>query len=311
MESDKGSFMRPSSVPPTPDSQKKKQKRVATGKPFGLPNIADSDIIKEQEGEPPATQFLPFKIFGENDGEMGFVSDAQAAILAETRRELEAKSHEHQQSSQGSHAGPHCPICKDPVDASDLEILGKTSLNGQVAFCRSHKAKSARNTWDLDGLPVINWSSLESRISAHHKLIKRLIKGHDCHYREVFENLIKAGQDKITTDSKGLTPGYYGPRGDQAITEYVMKSFSDLIKARSPVDRLLTSRMGVSGFVQQVLVLEIAALLVQEDFACGPAEARAKLEETAAVGELVNEEVADAVGMESREICLVESDEDW
>ena len=69
-----------------------------------------------------------------------------------------------------------------------------------------------------------------------------------------------------------------------------MSSFSNLLRRLGTKDKLVVSSGGVTGYMQAVLVPELAVALVREDMGVDADKARAILKESADLGELVNEE---------------------
>lgn len=186
-----------------------------------------------------------------------------------------------------------CPLCEEEVDEKWLEDFSRgrrMTIARQAKFCRLHKRKSAQEIWDRKGYPVIDWTNLETRIRSHHGFVEALIRGKASHFgAEHLEN-IKAGQNRtlLKTDDY-LTPGYYGLRGMSLMTETIIEIFSPLLRERAPRDKLISAR-GYTGFVQSVLVPELAVKLVQEDMSIGVDEARKVLQDSRAVGEVLNDE---------------------
>ncbi len=74
----------------------------------------------------------------------------------------------------------------------------------------------------------------------------------------------------------------------------IMSNFSSQIRRLAATDKLISSG-GVSGYVQAVLVPELAVLLVKEDMSVDDEAARAILQESIEVGDLLNEEEEDVV----------------
>jgi len=85
-----------------------------------------------------------------------------------------------------------------------------------------------------------------------------------------------------------------------------MHAFTPVLKKRVVKDRLMAAR-GVTGFVQSVLVPEVAVSLIMEDMNVDVEEARSILTESKGMGELVNEEIKDVV---SRSIADSEEEEE-
>ncbi len=68
-----------------------------------------------------------------------------------------------------------------------------------------------------------------------------------------------------------------------------MSAFSAQIRSLAATDKTISSR-GVSGFVQSVLVPELAVLLIKADMHVQEEKAREILEDSIAIGDLLNEE---------------------
>ena len=68
-----------------------------------------------------------------------------------------------------------------------------------------------------------------------------------------------------------------------------MASFAPSIRRLAASDKLILSA-GVAGYVQAVLAPEMAVMLVMEDMRVDEDEARMVLQESAAIGNLLNEE---------------------
>ena len=78
------------------------------------------------------------------------------------------------------------------------------------------------------------------------------------------------------------------------MSENIMKKFSPYLRTIAVTDRLVAAR-GVPGYVQSVLVPELAVRLISEDMKCGVEEARQIMRDSAGLGDLLNEEVEDVV----------------
>lgn len=189
-----------------------------------------------------------------------------------------------------------CPICKLPVDGEELRSHGKMNMRKQAEFCDRHRRKSAEEAWASRGYPRVDWDDLNSRITGHHDFIRKLINGQDSHYRKTLSDSVKAGKDrnlmKMTTN---IVPGYYGNRGLQVMSENIMQKFTALLRLRNVKDRTMAAR-GFAGFVQAVLVPEVAVLLIMEDMNVEVERAREILAESADIGELLHEELKDVAG---------------
>jgi hypothetical protein len=207
-----------------------------------------------------------------------------------------------------------CPLCSAPIDSTFLRTYiaanshyrnrGDLTIRQQTLLCRAHRKDTAQTLYTTARYPPINWPLFPLRLKAHHPLLDSLISGSPSPSRSVLESQVRNGQARTLAQSvmKGgssLTPGYFGTRGLRVMTEYIVREFAPLLRKMAVEDRLVSAR-GVTGFVQEVVVPEVAVRLVMEDMGLGGApdgeeEARRVLRESAAVGELVNEEIEDVV----------------
>ncbi|RKF53272.1 hypothetical protein GcM3_220007 [Golovinomyces cichoracearum] len=186
-----------------------------------------------------------------------------------------------------------CPMCNEPVSPTELRSRGNMNTRRQEQFCLAHRKKSAMKEWELNRYPQINWNNLDDRISKHHLFLKNLINGEDSYYRKLLQDKIDQGKDRnLRTTTSNLIPGYYGPRGLRIMSENVFDKFTPLLKKRIIQDRLIAAR-GYTPYVQSVLVPEVATLLIQEDMVISLSEARNVMLKSAAVGELLHDEVRD------------------
>jgi hypothetical protein len=194
---------------------------------------------------------------------------------------------------------PVCPMCEEKVDQSLFDDFRKryprSTLQNDQKFCRLHKQWSARKAWGDKGYPEIMWHDLRSRIGGQLDFLKRVLEGKPSYYRDVFDQKVKAGQNKTLLKSQeNLTPGYYGIRGLRVMSETLMTEFSSLLRKMAVQDGLVSAR-GHTAYVQSVLVPELTVRLIMEDMDVDEEKARSILDSSIWVGELLNEEVADIV----------------
>lgn len=186
-----------------------------------------------------------------------------------------------------------CPMCEEQVSEEWLQDFSKgqrMTVARQAKFCRMHKRKSAQKTWEEKGYPEIDWNNLVARIERHHDYIESLIRGKISHFGELHLEKINTGKNRTLLKTEDyLTPGYYGLRGMSLMTETIVEIFSSLLRERAPRDRLISAR-GSTGFVQSVLVPELATKLIQGDMSLGADEARQVMQDSRAVGEILNDE---------------------
>ncbi|KAI8959577.1 RTC4-like domain-containing protein [Daldinia sp. FL1419] len=192
-----------------------------------------------------------------------------------------------------------CPMCHEAVDAELLKKHsdhGRMSIKKQTAFCRLHKRRAAMDSGSRKGYPGINWKTLDKRLDKHQDLLKEILEGtRQSHYREVLRENVEMGKNRtlLKTDDS-LTPGYYGPRGLRVMTEYIMRTLSSIVRKRAVEDRLVSAR-GYTGYVQTVLVPELAVRLIMEDMDVAEEDARNVMLESIEVGELLYEDAGDVI----------------
>lgn len=218
------------------------------------------------------------------------------ALDAEPMR-IDMSTKEDSQPARRAALGPDkasCPMCDEPVDK---EWLGEFSRNQrmsiarQAKFCHLHRKRSAKETWAAKGYPDIKWEELRSRIAGRHDFLESLINGKASHFGELHREKIESGKNRTLLRTKDyLTPGYYGLRGMSVMTETIVEMFSALLRERAPRYRLISAR-GYTGFVQSVMVPELAVKLIQEDMCLDDEEAaREVMRESMSIGEIINDE---------------------
>ncbi|KAF4538418.1 uncharacterized protein LTHEOB_10764 [Lasiodiplodia theobromae] len=211
-----------------------------------------------------------------------------------------------------------CPICQAPVDRILLEEWqGSGSymrIRKQMAFCEAHRRATACEEYaareypeiDFDalvGVPLSspnensngNGSGSGGRIERFRdELVAIVRKERPSAFRDVADAAAAKGEGrnlKTTSENDkalaGMSVGYYGPRGRRLMEEWVTNELAGEIRLQAGRDRLIGFKT-VSGFIQEVLVPELAMRLVAEDLDVGEARAREVLRESGEIGELVN-----------------------
>ncbi|KAI9812456.1 MAG: hypothetical protein M1827_004687 [Pycnora praestabilis] len=206
-----------------------------------------------------------------------------------------------------------CPMCKEKVDLDFLEEFDngkRMNVRKQAQFCRAHKQRTAKKDWQSRGYPDIDWHNFDTRIRRFQSSLDDLL---ECRkpsfYRNALESSVRGGRNRtlaqsiMSGDFHGLTPGYYGSRGARVMMESIMSIFSSKIRKLASTDKIISSG-GVSGYVQVVLVPELAVMLVKEDMRLDDEEARAVLRDSIDVGDLLNEEEND----DPRPVLLIDED---
>lgn len=195
-----------------------------------------------------------------------------------------------------------CPMCGDVVDSEFLRTYNNgnpMNVRKQIKFCCAHKKRSAEDTWISRGYPAIDWGSLDERISKHHRFLGSLLNGTSSYYREILSECVKSGKNRTLKQSMMSSdmpagPGYYGSRGLRAMSENIMNKFSPQLRRIAVRDRLVAAR-GVIGYVQAVLVPELAVQLIREDMEVTTEEARRIMSESVGLGDILNDELQDVV----------------
>ena len=77
--------------------------------------------------------------------------------------------------------------------------------------------------------------------------------------------------------------------------DHIIAHFAPALRTLAATDKLIASSGGVSGFVQGVLVPELATRLVMDDMGVNEEQAREILKESAEVGALLCEEEDEVV----------------
>ncbi|KAM0709378.1 hypothetical protein Q7P35_003416 [Cladosporium inversicolor] len=180
-------------------------------------------------------------------------------------------------------------------------------------FCDHHKREDARQIWQERGYPEIQWDSIEKRLRAHHdRLLAVLEKRSTSVYRDRLQKRVDSGSTRsaaaayIPSSSDDgeleIKPGYYGSKGEKLMTDHILKHFADELRDLAVSDSLIGASGvagGVSGFVQAVLVPEVAVALVKEDMKVDDKQAREIIKESLELGELLNEEAHEEVVSEA------------
>lgn len=197
-----------------------------------------------------------------------------------------------------------CPYCDQPVSRSALYKFNpgnsrskRMKINQQAKFCRSHRRADARLEWSKRGYPNIDWAELPSRITLMHDHILAVIEQRiESIFRRDLEEKIDSGRHRTLAQSlrsdaaalDALVPGYYGGRGAKIIAECLTNAFAAKIRERAGKERdKTTAAVGVSGFVQAVLVPEVGMKLVMEDLSIKEEKAVGVLREAAEMGDLL------------------------
>ncbi|KAI1761847.1 hypothetical protein GGR53DRAFT_503947 [Hypoxylon sp. FL1150] len=238
-----------------------------------------------------------FKVYASDDE--NFLNDSDEEVANATKKEFSDDEAGDISMESPVAVTTRCPMCHEVVNEELLEKYsdhGRMNIRKQAEFCKLHKRNTAMDFRSQKGYPAINWGTIDKRCEKHHDFLKEILEGtQQSYYRKVLREKVESGKNRTllkTQDS--LTPGYYGPRGLRAMTEYIMRTLSSVVRKRAIEDRLVSAR-GYTGYVQIVLVPELAVRLIMEDMSVGEDDARKIMHESIEVGELLYEDVGDFI----------------
>ncbi|KAK0779557.1 hypothetical protein LTR75_015293 [Friedmanniomyces endolithicus] len=204
-----------------------------------------------------------------------------------------------------------CTICTATIPATlreDYEDLypqaKQWAFKWQQRFCRYHRQTEANEAWEERGYPKIDWTRLASRLRQpkHMTHMQRIVSGEvTSTFREHFQTRVKSRAKTLLqvagdeNADKGASAGYYGPRGEKIMTDHILSSFADDLRLHATNDTLVAAAGvsgGVAGYVQSVLVPELAVSLIREDLGAKSQRDPVKvLEESAELGETLCPEI--------------------
>ena len=199
-----------------------------------------------------------------------------------------------------------CPLCNEVVPRAFLEALdsGLSQLSWQqkVDVCEAHKRRAAGAEWTQQRYPEVDWDAFEERLERFHEELDNILDlRRPSFYRDELERRVNEGKSRnafrnpSAAGQETIVPGYYGLKGAQRMQSHLVELFSDKIRNLATTDKLIPAT-GPAGYVQAVLVPELAVMLVREDLHVDEERAREVLCESADVGNLVHSEMTERVG---------------
>ena len=225
-------------------------------------------------------------------------------VKAEREKRRKEEAEWEQRATRLPDHGP-CPMnCGKILPRSTLETLdSKASVKEQQRFCREHQIKDAEETWEAKGYPKdMDWKNLPDRLEGHEKTILRFFQKPDSlHFRKKMADRIKSGKSRNllqqlkNEELDALGVGYYGTRGHDVMTNHISKAFARELRERVVGDKVMSAQ-GAMAYVQEVLVPELATLLIKEDMNVHPGEARRIMAESTEVGDLLHPSEASRSG---------------
>jgi hypothetical protein len=254
---------------------------------------------KEEESRPsspPAAVFImPSDLPDEDARERASGGDAEAISLSGEDSDLDSILGPSSPKERKTVAAalPSCPWCGEPVEESLLKNFARgrrLNVSMQTNFCRKHRKQTALKTWEVRKYPTIDWKGFEDRFIDHLDFLIGIVDGKPSHFRTKLANDIDSGKARSVKKEGNLNPGYYGPRGFNIMSDYLVREFGKKLMQRAVDDRVIAGR-GSAAFIQSVLVAELGVQLISEDMGVGEEEARDIMEESKAIGDMVNDDV--------------------
>jgi hypothetical protein len=204
--------------------------------------------------------------------------------------------------------GP-CPMqCGKILPRHILDTLSENaSVREQQRFCHNHQLKEAEKLRKTHGWPEVNWLKFPKRLeNMESMLLKMFNEPERLHFRKAMAERIKTGSRNLRQQMdkegfEGFGAGYYGLKGHDMMTSHISKNFATQLEKHTRTD-VLMSAQGAMAYVQEVLVPELATVLIQEDKNVTVLEARRILKDSTWVGDLLYP--SEAGGMKSRRTSL-------
>ncbi|KAF2858722.1 hypothetical protein K470DRAFT_278295 [Piedraia hortae CBS 480.64] len=215
-----------------------------------------------------------------------------------------------------------CPICGVVVPSSIREQFNlQTSLplaqnthtyRRQQRFCRFHKQHTARELWAERSYPTIDFTGLSTRLAKqrHNIHLRRVLSAtKQSVFREMLEEVSGGSNRSLVHAMKDgghgrgvISPGagYYGPKGQRIMAEYVLNAYSVQVRNLVSKDALFAASGvagGTTGLLNSILVPELACSLIGEDLGVTADRAVRVLEESRELGELIHPEVGDDIAV--------------
>ncbi|KAI1949847.1 hypothetical protein LOZ57_002325 [Ophidiomyces ophidiicola] len=183
-----------------------------------------------------------------------------------------------------------CPICSTSIEARLLrEYMNEKKFipfRAQMEICRAHKKMTAESQRRERGYPVINWDTIEDRLTRLGSMIHSIIRAKT---KSFFETSIENNLQSLSRGSDFHCAGYYGPKGLEIIGQHIARVHCSHITAVSSTKLQFIRRCGgVPAYIQEVLVPEVLTKLIGKDMGMGDCQARSVLEGSKEIGELLN-----------------------
>ncbi|KAK2773140.1 hypothetical protein FQN53_004254 [Emmonsiellopsis sp. PD_33] len=261
-----------------------------------------------------STSSMPTSTSLENDALLFDLDGDESSLSSASSVSSPTSLHSSEKGTSYTHPAirdlSRCPVCGGEVDPKALENASSSArgfgYRKQVQFCRSHKVMDAEKEWAERGYPRIDLERLQQRIKKYYsELDKILTCKRTSFYRNALESSgagSKRGNLRLTVNDEDgmekISTGYYGPAGAKKMMDAIIGHFAVKFNSLAPSDNLIKA-VGVSGFVQSVMVPELAVMLIKEDMGVGDSEARQVMRDSMQIGNLVNEQPDDFIERDS------------
>jgi hypothetical protein len=227
--------------------------------------------------------------------------DSIASLVLTQKRKEALRQGEDDDDQSRDFPTSRCPLCHSKVDQVHLETFNfgrRLNIRDQQRFCQEHKHRDAEKQRQEKEYPSIDWPGLtNNRIPKHIAVLSGILKRTlPSHYRDRLD----AAVQEAKTSRKGLQRylkdgvvdvakhGYYGPKGARIMGHTITTHMSEALKQELKRDKVARAA-GVGGYVNAVLVPELAVRLVMEDMGLADEQrARDVLSESSNVGILLN-----------------------
>jgi hypothetical protein len=279
-----------------------------TGPGFNIPADISSDLTSSATSAseslpifdlPDSPKYSTSKRSNSTSSLSSFDSFA-SLILTQERKEALRQGEEDNENTHDATTS-RCPLCHSKVDHVHLETFKfgrRLNIRDQQRFCQEHKHRDAEKLRQEKEYPSTDWPTLiNDRIPKHIAQLSGILKRTLPSY---YRDQLDAAMEEAKASRKGLQRylkdgiidvakyGYYGPKGARIMGHTITTRMSDALKQELKRDKM-TRAAGVGGYVNAVLVPELAVRLVMEDMNLqDEQQARDVLSESSNVGILLN-----------------------
>jgi hypothetical protein len=241
------------------------------------------------------------------------VDSYASLILSQERKQALRQGEDDDEHSQGATTS-RCPLCRAKVNKVHLETFSfgrRLNIRDQQRFCQEHRRRDAEKLREKMEYPSIDWPTLtDDRIPKHIAQLTGILKRTLPSY---YRDRLEAAIEEAKASRKGLQRylkegivdvakhGYYGPKGARVMGHAITMHMSSSLKQQLKRDKVARAA-GVGGYVNAVLVPELAVRLVMEDMGFkDEQQARDVLSESSNLGILLNADDENVVREEEEE----------